>query len=291
MGTSKSSSGSPGGVPMVPPWTPDPLPPAPPNGKPGPVPDGKPDGNTDGTPEANPGNQSALPQSSPVAPFGRFGPARTSLGRFARGGSNADMRKGVGRYVSKGWGGSKTAARRLNGTARSAGVLYNALSTLAGGQPTQAGGPLDRSLLSGRSANEIMSAVVEAVRPIDGTQDAEATRNAIKGAASELLAKNPDADLLALSEEDRLFMVERFLAIDVFNHLVLDIGQAIQKNAPSISAASARFKDIKNYVRQAVSAAFRKIHKAGETLTARRVSAIARQCIQDAMEVFEGGAE
>ena len=274
---------------MVPPWTPDPLPPQEPgNGKPEPA-----DESAAPKPDGDPaGHQLPLkptpPQAVPLAPSGRFGPARTSLGRFAKSGSTAELRKGIGRYVSKGLGGSKTAARRLNGTARSAGSLYGALSALANGQSTEA---LDRALLSGRSASEIMGAVVEAVRPIDGTQDAEATRNAIKAAASELLDKNPDADLLALSEAERLFVVERFLAIDIYNHLVLDLGQAIQKHAPTALAASARFREIKNYVKQAVSASFRKIHKSGETLSARRVSAISRQCIQEAMEVFEGGAE
>lgn len=288
MGTSKSSPGSPGGVPMVPPWTPDPPPP----------PDGSPDEGPDRNPDSQPDLASSPPTSptspslpGPIAPSGRFGSSRTSLGRFARSGSSSDMRKGIGRCVSKGWGGSKTATRRLSGTARSAGVLYGALSALAAGQSAEAGSPLDPTLLTGRSANDIMRAVVEAVRPVDGTQDAEASRDAIKNAASELLAKNPDADFLALSEEDRLFMVERFLANDIFNHLVLDIGQAIQKNAPTASASSARFREIKNYVRQAVSAAFRKIHKFGETLTARRVSQVSRQCIQEAMDVFAGGAE
>jgi hypothetical protein len=136
-----------------------------------------------------------------------------------------------------------------------------------------------------------MSAVVEAVRPVDGTQDSESTRNAIKNAASELLDKNPDADFLNLTEEERLFIVERFLAADVFNHLVLDLGQHIQKAAPSIMAASARFREIKNYVKQAVSAAFRSIYKTGEKLTAWRISTISRQCIQEALEVFVGDAE
>lgn len=201
------------------------------------------------------------------------------------------MRKGLGRYVSKGWGGSKTATRRLGGTARSAGALYGALSTLATGQPAEAGTTLDRTVLTGRSAHDVMRAVVEAVRPVDGTQDAEATRDAIKKAASELLAKNPDADFLALSEEDRLFMVERFIANDIFNHVVLDVGQAIQKNALTVSASAARFKELKNYIRQTISAAFRKLHKLGEILTARRISEMSRQSIQEAMQVFEGGVE
>lgn len=290
MGTSKSSSGSPPGVPMVPPWTPDPLPPVPPAPEGEPSDDGL-DGDTNNGPQGGPDVPPSSAEPNPIAPAGRFGSARTSLGRFARSGSSGDMRKGLGRYVSKGWGGSATATRRLNGTARTAGTLYGALSALATGQGAVTAVPLERAVLAGRSANDIMRAVVEAVRPVDGTQDAEATRDAIKSAASELLDKNPDADFLSLSEADRLFMVERFLANDIFNHLVLDIGQAIQKNAPTASASSARFREMKNYVKQAVSAAFRKLLKAGEALTARRVSAISRQCIREAMDVFEGGAE
>ena len=44
-----------------------------------------------------------------------------------------------------------------------------------------------------------MNAVVEAVRPADGTQDAEASRTAIKDALSEVLTIFPDADLLNLT--------------------------------------------------------------------------------------------
>jgi hypothetical protein len=200
------------------------------------------------------------------------------------------MRKGLGRYVNKGWGGSKTATRRLSGTARTAGILYGALSALAAGQPVAPGSLADPALLSGRSADEITSAVLEAVRPVDGTQDSESARNAIKGAVSDLLNQNPDANLLDLSEEQRLLVVERFLAIDIFNQVELNIGQAIQDNALSIATGIVRLREVKNYIRQTVSAAFRKLVKAGQILTARRMAAISRQCIQEALEVFEGYA-
>lgn len=276
MGTSKSSSGSPSGVPMVPPWVPD-IPPPPTDG------DGAPD-------DTSPPSPPAAPQANPLAPAGRFGSARTSLGRYARSGSNKDMRKGVGNYVRKGWGGSKTAARRLSGSAQTAGTLYGALSALAAGQ-APLGSSADPAVLSGRSADEVMSAVVEAVRPVDGTQDTESARNAIQNALSELLKQNPNADLINLDEQQKLLVVERFLALDIFNHLELDIGKAIQDKAPSIAAAMSRLREIKNYVKQAVAAAFRKLLKQGQTLSASRVAAISRQCIQDAMHVFEGYAQ
>ena len=163
----------------------------------------------------NPTDASQAPASlqNPVAPRGRFGPARTSLGQFARNGSADEMRRGVGRYVSKGLGGSGMGTRRLGGTVRNAGALYGALSATASGQPSAPGSPLDPALLAGRSANEIMDAVVEAVRPTDGTQDAESARSAIKDALSAVLIQYEDADLLNLSKDQRALAIEQYLSV------------------------------------------------------------------------------
>lgn len=255
MGTSRSSPGAPSNVPMVPPW----VPASPADGG-----DGA-DGDTEpGGDQAAPDNPADAPQvpptpQNPVAPRGRFGPARTSLGQFARNGSADEMRRGVGRYVSKGLGGSGMGTRRLGGAVRNAGALYGALSATAAGQPSAPGSPLDPALLAGRSANEIMDAVVEAVRPTDGTQDAEAARSAIKDALSAVLIQYEDADLLNLSEDQRAFAIEQYLSFDLYNRLRLDVGQSIQNKAPTASAALARFKEVKDYVRQTVSAAFRRL--------------------------------
>ena len=185
MGTSSSSSGSPSGTPMVPPWVPDPVPP------PG---DGP--GDDEAAPPDSVAPDQAVPQPAqpvPIAPPARFGGARTRLGRFARTGSGDDMRKGVGHYARRGLGGG-TAVHRLGGTARTAGTLFGALSAAAAGQASGPGNELDPAVLASRSADEVMSAVVEAVRPVDGTQDAEASRAAIGKALSELLTQFPDAD-------------------------------------------------------------------------------------------------
>lgn len=277
MGTSSSSSGSPSGVPMVPPWVP----------APGASPADETNGDQDGTdddasPEAAPPPK--LPP--PIAPSGRFGPARTSLGRFARTGAVDDMRRGVGHYVSKGLGGSGTGVRRLGGTVSTAGTLFGALSAVAAGQAPSPDSPLDPAVLSGRSADEVMDAVVEAVRPGDGTQDGEASRDAISRALSDLLNQYPDADLLDLSEEQRLYAVERFIARDVFNRFELDLGKTIQEKAPTASAALSRLKEVRDYIAQTVASVFRKRSAKSQGLGARQVLAIVRESLREALDVF-----
>ena len=280
MGTSATSKGPPSGVPMVPPWVPEAGPS-----------DGPDDGSDgDAAHQQTPAGQPApvAPQQPvPIAPSARFGPSRISLGRYARSGSSDEMRRGVGHYVSKGLGGSGTAVRRFGGTASTASTLYSALSTAATGQAAAPGSPLDPVLLAGRTATEIMDAVVEAVRPVDGTQDAEASRMAIRDALSELLNRFPEADLLNLSEDQRGFAIERFVGIDVYIRFCLDVGKAVQDKAPSATAALARRKDVKDYIKETVSAAFRRLRTAGRALNARRIMQMVREALRETFQVFE----
>ena len=256
MGTSKSGTGPGSGVPLVPPWVPDPAPPASP-------PDDDGGDNTDSQDQqAKPTPTAPVPTAGPLAPASRFGGARTNLGRFARTGSSDDMRRGLGHYVHKGYGGAHTTARRMGGTARTAGTLYGALSSAAAGQAPAPGSPFDPALLAGRSADEIMDAVVEVVRPVDGTQDSEVGRGAIRDALSELLGRFPDADLLNLSEDQRVYAIEHYLALDVYGRFALDLGKTVQDKAPSATSALSRLKEVKDYVKQTVSAQFRSDHHA-----------------------------
>jgi hypothetical protein len=179
----------------------------------------------------------------------------------------------------------------MGGTAATAGALGGALGGLAAGKPAAPGDPLDPALLAGRSANEIMDAVVEAVRPVDGTQDAEASRAAIRDAISELLTRFPDADLLNLTPEQREFAIECFTAHDVFRRFDLDVGQTIREKAPSARTALSRLKQARDYVKETVAAAFRKLRDGGRTLTAGRISQFVRDALRETFEVFEGYAE
>lgn len=273
MGTSQSSKGAGAGVPMVPSWVDDPPAEAPTGDQTSADGDGASEG-------------ADVPQPVPIAPERRWSGANRSLGEYARNGDRDDMRRGLGRYVRNGYGGSATATRRMGGTAATAGALGNVLSGLASGQPTP-DSHLDPALLEGRSADEIMDAVVEAVRPVDGTQDAEASRAAIRDSLSELLTRFPDADLLNLTREQRELAIEHFAALDVFHRFDLDVGQTIREKAPSTVAALSRLKEVKDYIKETVAATFRKLRVAGRQLSAGRISEVVRSALRESFEVFE----
>lgn len=286
MGTSQSSKGPASGVPMVPPWVPDPVSP---DQSPGEDNDNPTDGDDqdghqpDGAAEGRDGSQPV----SLLAPSARFGGARRNLGTFARTGDAANMRRGLGLYVGRGYGGSETAVKRFEGTATTARALYRALSGVTGGQAVSPENPLDSLLLAGQSAQGVMDALVEAVRPADGTQDAEADRAAIRDALSELLTEFPRADLVDLSEAQRVFGVERFVAIDVYRHFQLDLGKTLQDKAPTASAGLARLKEVKDYIKETVAAAFRTLRDGGVRLTTGRVNEVVRAALRETFQVFE----
>lgn len=271
MGTSQSSKGAGPGVPMVPPWV---------DAPPAEAPTGD-----------QPPSQAAAPPPAPLAPERRWIGTNRNLGEYAKTGDRGAMRRGLGHYVRSGYGGGAMATRRMGGTAATAGALGGALAGLASGQPAPPGSPLDPTLLAGRSADEIMDAVVEAVRPVDGTQDAEASRVAIRDALSELLTLFPDADLLNLTPEQRDLAIERFTAHDVYHRFDLDVGQTIREKAPSAVIALSRLKQARDYIKETVAAAFRKLRGAGQQLTAGRISKVVRTALHETFEVFEGYAE
>lgn len=285
MGTSQSSSGSPSGVPMVPPWVPNiPLPTTPQEDA-SPVDATNDVDNQDTSPHTEPW------QPVPVAPTGRFRKARLSLGEYAHSGDRNSMRRGVGSYIKGGYGGSKITTRRFGGTAQTAEALYLSLSGVATNPYKVPGSKLDPVFMGGRSADEVMDAIVEVIRPVDGTQDTEASRTAIKDALADVLTRYPDADLLNLEEQHRELAIERYVASDVFRRFDLDLGKTIRDKAPSAVTGLGRLKEVREYIRETVAASFRKLRDAGQRLVAGHITNIVQNALSETFRVFEGYAE
>jgi len=172
-------------------------------------------------------------------------------------------------------------SRRLGPVSTTAQSLNRALD------PATVDSGLDRALLQGRSADAVMDAVVEATRPPDGTLDAEASRQAIRNALSDLLGEHSDVDLLNLDQAQREFVVERYAAYDVFQRFMLDIGQHLSDKAPSASAGLARLEQVRSYIRETIASSFRAIRQAGESMSSANVRNVVANALADSVAVFE----
>ena len=274
MGTSASSSGPGSGVPLVPPWVPDPEP------EPPAVPD-------DGQGPEIEDPTAPLPAPPQIAPPRRFSGARTNLGQFAGSGSQGGLRRGLGRYVRSGLGGSRNASRRMESTARKAGALYGVLHALGSGATPQVDLGIEPAGLAGLPAREIVDRIAEALSPSDGTLDSEASRNSISWALCEFMRREPGADLLALTLEQISLAMVLYIGADLCSRIELDIGKTILEKAPDPATAVERVQEIKRYVRQVVANRFRRRPENAGPLTHHEASRLATRVIEDTFEVFE----
>lgn len=279
MGTSSSSLGPSSGVPLIPPWADNP-----------PTTLEEEQENEESTDDTD---SSTIDDTDPTATPqllagpARFGSTRTSLNRFGKNGARHDLRAALGNYVRRGYGGSATAAQRMARTVQTAGRLYSVLAPAIEGEPSVPSDLLSDLLNSETSAEEIIAVIVEAVSPIDGTLDSENARRAIKDALSDLLEQFPEADLLALSAEQGLLVVERFISLDIYGRIALDVGKTIQDAAPSARDALSRLKDIRDYIVEVVSAQFRSLGNFGQQLSYSSLVDLSRQVLQQTLQVFE----
>ena len=102
-----------------------------------------------------------------------------------------------------------------------------------------------------------------------------------------MLERFPDADLLALSEEQRDLVIEMYTAEDVFRRLQLDLGKHIHDKSASVSDALSRLGQIRDYVREVVAAAFKRLRDAGTKLQNGHIASVVRSALAAALEVFE----
>ena len=195
------------------------------------------------------------------------------------------MKRGVGHYIRKGLGGRGMATKRFGGTIKTAGLLHDVLSSLSNGGATPGGLSVD--LLRGQTARAIIDAIIDAVRPVDGTLDAEGSRRCINDALSELLELFPDADILNLEPKAREYVMEVYLAQEVFQRFCQDVGEAIGRKAASIVSGLARLEEACAYIRETIAASLRKQSSNPTPISAAAISMMAESTLRDAFEVFE----
>jgi hypothetical protein len=297
MGTQISSAGPGKGVPFVPPWvgpvdaageagvlTPDEE-----SGDDSPEPDSTEETERSSSQEAGKHEDVGQPQpTNALAPHGRFAGARTGFGKFGGSGSKGGLRSGLGNYVRSGLGGAALGARRMAGTANLAGSLFAGLDAFRTGENRPPELPLDKASLAGRPAREVGDRIIDAVCPVDGTQDAEAHRDSLSRSISELAEQFPNLDLTALTPEQIDLLLERFVSYDLCHRIELDIGKAIFAKAPDAAAAVKRIEEMRQYVGQKVAASFRTAAKQGQAMTRKTAAAVTSKIIRDTLSVFEG---
>ncbi|MBU2501135.1 hypothetical protein KJ682_07405 [bacterium] len=175
----------------------------------------------------------------------------------------------------------------MGGAANRSGVLFDTLGRLSAGTLDPARLGFDAAGLAGRSAREIIDRISRFVSPSDGTQDAESSQRAINAALSDLLANDPNVDVSSLTEQQIEWVLERHIVYEIVQRIDLDVGKSILENAPSPASASDRMREIREYVEEVVSAAFRAQRQTGRPANGSVATTLTSRVIQETFTVFE----
>lgn len=299
MGTSKTSTGPGKNVPLVPDWVAPDAKPAP---NPTPPLTGPADGGPPSPPKNPPDRKPAAPDDAPrkpeqkpieLAPPQRFKPAKLAIGRFAKTGEANSLRKALGSYVRKGYGGSGTATQRMRKSSTAAAGVYNILSSgstggAEGGEPA----PLDVRTLSGLPHDEVAERIAEAVNPGDISLDDAGVREAVAEAVSSVLSENDGVDITALPPELVEECYIRTLSVSAFNILIADIGASVQRAAHgNAELANNRLKEISDFMRETYRAQYAKLTSRGLRVSRGASERIARELTSSVMDIFESYLE
>lgn len=223
-----------------------------------------------------------------VAQPGRFRSARTNLGSFAKSGTEDSLKRGLGHYTRSGLGGSAIGTMRMGRTTAAAGSFADVLSALRDGSPLPLNIPLDPATLTGKSQQEIADAIIDAVTPTDGSQDAESSRDSAARAFAEVLEINPTADLTALPQDMVELFFERFLANDLVARIQLDVGKAVLDRAKDAATAVQRLETMQSFVKQEFSRAVLALKDAGQRLQQGNGKELGAAALKATLDVFEG---
>ncbi|MEM9084242.1 MAG: hypothetical protein AAGB34_11645, partial [Planctomycetota bacterium] len=113
----------------------------------------------------------------------------------------------------------------------------------------------------------------------------------VNDALTELVSRYPDVDLLVLTEEQREFVLERFISMDVYRRFALDVGKHIQDKASSAAVGLLRLRQAREYIRETVIASFKRIRAGSRALSRSDITRLVQRVLGDAFDVFSEYAE
>lgn len=239
MGTSSSNPGPSPDTPLLPTWADPPIPIPLPGDKPSPLvppPDVKP-----------------RPPIKPLAPGNqRFRDARNNFTQFASSGGN-DMHslgKAVHGYVRTAAGGSRTAARRMGASRRTAAKLVSVLSSFQSSGVSETLHSLSLDHLVGQPPKQILLALTEVVGRPSGTIDENISRTAYLETAREMIIGG--VDLNALTVDQIGVIATQFISHSIVLTILNTIGTKFDVKALSADRANKLLKSLKDFVFGAV---------------------------------------
>ena len=288
MGTSTSSNGPKSNIPLDPPW----LPPFEPSNLPeenmeqGELPFPLHDNELNEDLEDGLGSPNEMPHEG-YAPTRRFKPARQELSNFAGTRDNAHLGKALGHYSRTGMGGAARVAHRMG---HSANVAARAIAMFSGisSQSTHSDARWLRNLVdTNASLDDIIDEIAQHLTPHIGTKDEDSCRNSLAEALLNLVDTNPNFDFSTPTPDQLKCFLESFLSHEIFNRVILDIGQGLERLNNSTSIIQIK-EQIREYIQCEVIVSLERVWDSQTLLSLDATEQIIYETIKNTFIIFEG---
>lgn len=284
MGTSTAYGGPGGDTPLIPSWL---------GGSPGTGP-----GSDQNGEPSSPADSSPTPPEKPPIPKSadstRFSGARNNFTRFARSGGSdrASLGRAISGYVSTSSGGIRQAAQRM-GASRGAGArLLGFLSDANTRGIREALREFNLDSMAGRPISEVFVALADHICPGAGTVDEGIAREAYIETIIDLAGEGlASLDSFTPEQMDTVFELYATHAIEA--RICNDIGTKVVTMPSNSQIAHQVEKQLRDFIRGAVSDALTRAHENIPSITNDQVLAFVDSVYESAFSILKslGDAE
>ena len=181
-------------------------------------------------------------------------------------------------------GGAKRVGTRMRHSTRSAVNLFSFLTAASSRADSETSKWLESVTSQGLSHSQVIDLIIDHAVPQTGSLDDESCRDSMAHAMSEFMQKHHNADLLALDQKHIQEIIERFIANEAYNRLILDIGQVFEH---SVAEGVRRRNMMREYLYSDISAAMENLWEENRNPTKSTFNKLLQEAIQHTFEVYE----
>jgi uncharacterized protein (DUF2164 family) len=138
------------------------------------------------------------------------------------------------------------------------------------------------------SAQEIADEIVRYMTPAGGSLDEAASQQSMAQAMHDLLAREPDIDLLNLDDNSIWALIESFLGYEAFYRLSLDIGQVFEDAALNPRDRVTRMKEMRDYLKAELSSQVEALRGGTSNATSGQLQSVLQRALENTFAVYEG---
>lgn len=223
-----------------------------------------------------------------LSPPRRYASARRELRKFATNSEQSNLKKAIGNFSKSGFGGAKKTSRKMKSSTRAATNLISMLLSLRDGNNTSLNNWAEKILNKNPSAEELIDAIIYETTTSGGTVDEESIRDSMAFALSDLMNKDHEIDLFKMSDNNIWSLIELFLANEVKNKLIHEIGQLFEgsKNIPSESIKNINM--MRKYLQSEISDQLSHLRKATPKPSLKEFTKVMDKALENTFTVYEG---